>query len=266
MSDWLDVAGKKVIVTGGSSGIGASIIDELLGQGVVVANFDLQPGKVAHENLHYFQTDISDRKQVEENVAKVEEALGQIDGLVNNAGINVPRLLVDEEDPHGPFELSDAVFDKMLVINQKGLFLMTQAVARTMVKNQAGVIINMSSECGLEGSEGQSPYAATKAAVNSFTRSWSKELGKQGIRVVGIAPGIMEETGLRTEAYETALAYTRGITVEDLRKNYDKTTTIPLGRSGKLSEVADLVCYYLSDRSSYITGVTTNVAGGKTRG
>ena len=76
----------------------------------------------------------------------------------------------------------------------------------------------------------------------------------------------MEETGLRTEAYETALAYTRGITVEELRKNYDKTTTIPLGRSGKLSEVADLVCYYLSDRSSYITGVTTNVAGGKTRG
>lgn len=266
MSDWLDVAGKKVIVTGGSSGIGASIIEELLGQGVIVANFDLQPGKMIHDNLYYFKTDISDRQQVEENVAKVVEELGQIDGLVNNAGINVPRLLVDEENPHSPFELSDDVFDKMMAINQKGLFLMTQAAARTMMERHEGVIINMSSECGLEGSEGQSPYAATKAAVNSFTRSWSKELGKQGIRVVGIAPGIMEETGLRTEAYETALAYTRGITVEELRKNYDKTTTIPLGRSGKLSEVADLVCYYLSDRSSYITGVTTNVAGGKTRG
>lgn len=266
MSDWLDVAGKKVIVTGGSSGIGASIIDELLEQGVVVANFDLQPGKVVHENLYYFQTDISERQQVEENVSKVVKEFGQIDGLVNNAGINVPRLLVDEENPHGQFELSDEVFDKMMAINQKGLFLMTQAVARAMMPRHEGVIINMSSECGLEGSEGQSPYAATKAAVNSFTRSWSKELGKQGIRVVGIAPGIMEETGLRTEAYETALAYTRGITVDELRKNYDKTTTIPLGRSGKLSEVADLVCYYLSDRSSYITGVTTNVAGGKTRG
>lgn len=98
MSDWLDVAGKKVIVTGGSSGIGASIIDELLEQGVVVANFDLQPGKVVHENLYYFQTDISDRQQVEENVTKVIEEFGQIDGLVNNAGINVPRLLVDEEN------------------------------------------------------------------------------------------------------------------------------------------------------------------------
>lgn len=266
MSDWLNVSGKKVIVTGGSSGIGASIIDELLEQGVVVVNFDLRPGKVEHDRLYYFQTDISDRKQVEKNVAAVIEKLGKIDGLVNNAGINVPGLLVDEADPHGKFELSDSIFDKMIAINQKGLFLMTQAVARTMLKTHEGVIINMSSESGLEGSEGQSPYAATKAAVNSFTRSWSKELGKQGIRVVGIAPGIMEETGLRTEAYETALAYTRGITVEELRKNYDKTTTIPLGRSGKLSEVADLVCYYLSDRSSYITGVTTNVAGGKTRG
>lgn len=107
---------------------------------------------------------------------------------------------------------------------------------------------------------------ATKAALNSYTRSWAKELGKSNVRVVGIAPGIMEETGLRTPAYEEALAYTRGTTVEKLREGYTKTSTIPLGRSGKLTEVADLVCYYLSDRSSYITGVTTNVAGGKTRG
>ena len=89
----------------------------------------------------------------------------------------------------------------------------------------------MSSESGLEGSEGQSVYAATKNAVNSLTRSWAKELGKQGVRVVGVAPGIMEATGLRTIAYESALAYTRGITVDDLRAGYSKTSTIPLGRS-----------------------------------
>jgi sorbitol-6-phosphate 2-dehydrogenase len=124
----------------------------------------------------------------------------------------------------------------------------------------------MSSESGLEGSEGQSAYAATKAAVNSYTRSWAKELGKKGIRVIGIAPGIMEETGLRTLAYEEALAYTRGKTVEELRAGYSQTSTIPLGRSGKLAEVADLVAYFLSERSSYISGVTVNVAGGKTRG
>lgn len=143
---------------------------------------------------------------------------------------------------------------------------MTQAVSRILVAKGEGVIINMSSESGLEGSEGQSAYAATKAAVNSFTRSWAKELGKSNVRVIGIAPGIMEETGLRTLSYEEALAYTRGITIEELRAGYAKTSTIPLGRSGKLKEVADLVSYYLSDRSSYITGVTTNVAGGKTRG
>ena len=76
----------------------------------------------------------------------------------------------------------------------------------------------------------------------------------------------MEATGLRTLAYEEALAYTRGKTVEELRAGYSSTSTTPLGRSGRLTEVADLVAYYLSDRASYITGVTTNVAGGKTRG
>ena len=108
--------------------------------------------------------------------------------------------------------------------------------------------------------------AATKNAVNSFTRSWSKELGRYNVRVVGVAPGILEATGLRTLAYEEALSYTRGITVEDLRKGYKNTKTTPLGRSGKLTEVANLVLFLASDRASYIHGVTYNVAGGKTRG
>lgn len=102
--------------------------------------------------------------------------------------------------------------------------------------------------------------------MNSLTRSWAKELGKLGIRVVGVAPGILEATGLRTISYETALAYTRGITVDELRAGYSKTSTTPLGRSGKLTEVADLVCYLASEKASYIHGVTYNVAGGKTRG
>ena len=79
----------------------------------------------------------------------------------------------------------------------KGVYLCAQAVARDMVARKEGVIINMSSECGLEGSEGQSIYAATKAAVNALTRSWAKELGKHNVRVVGVAPGILEATGLR---------------------------------------------------------------------
>lgn len=266
MTDWLGIAGKTVIVTGGSSGIGQSIVEALLAQGVQVANFDIKNNELTHENLLFVSVDVSNRQAVEEGVAKVVKRFGTVDGLVNNAGINIPRLLVDRKEAHSQYELSDEIFDKMIAINQKGLYLMSQAVGRILVEKHQGVIINMASEAGLEGSEGQSCYAATKAAVYSFTRSWAKELGKSGVRVVGIAPGIMEETGLRTLAYEEALAYTRDITVETLRAGYAKTSTIPLGRSGKLSEVADLVCYYLSDRSSYITGVTTNVAGGKTRG
>ncbi|MBV7390657.1 SDR family oxidoreductase [Enterococcus alishanensis] len=266
MENWLAIENKIIIVTGGSSGIGEVIVEELLDVGAKVANFDLNDNQKKHDNLLFLQTDVSSKENVEQAVAKVVERFGTVDGLVNNAGINIPRLLVDSKEPNSMFELTEENFDKMVSINQKSLFLVSQAVGRILVAKKDGVIINMSSESGLEGSEGQSIYAATKAAANSLTRSWAKELGKSNIRVVGIAPGIMEATGLRTIAYEEALAYTRGITVEDLRAGYSKTTTIPLGRSGKLKEVADLVCFYLSNRASYITGVTTNIAGGKTRG
>lgn len=266
MSDWLKISGKVVVVTGGSSGIGKAIVVSLLEQNVNVINLDVQPGDLVDEKLLFIQTDVTNWEQVENAIKKGIEKFGTLDGVVNNAGINIPRLLIDPQNPHGEYELSDGIFDKMVAINQKGLFLVAQTVGRILVEKKEGAIINMSSECGLEGSEGQSCYAATKAAVNGFTRSWAKELGKYHVRVVGIAPGIMEETGLRTLAYETALSYTRGISVEQLRKGYSNTSATPMGRSGKLTEVADLVSYYLSDRSSYITGVTTNVAGGKTRG
>ena len=264
--NWLGIKDKVYIVTGGSSGIGSAVIDELLNNGAKVANFDITDNEKNHMNLLFVKTDVTSRANVEDSVSKVIENFGTIDGVVNNAGINVPRLLVDPADAQGQYELSDDIFDKMIAINQKGVYLVAQTVGRFLVEKKEGVIINMGSESGLEGSEGQSPYAATKAAVYSYTRSWAKELGKHNVRVVGVAPGILEETGLRTLAYEEALAYTRNITVDKLREGYSSTSTTPLGRSGKLSEVADFVSYLLSDRASYITGVTLNIAGGKTRG
>lgn len=266
MVDWLGIEGKTVVVTGASSGIGKAIVDELLDLGVNVANFDIADNGETHDNLLFQKVDVTSREQVEAAVAATVERFGTIDAVVNNAGINVPRLLVDPEKPHGEYELDDTIFEKITMINQKGLYLVSQAVGRILVDKKDGVIINMASEAGLEGSEGQSAYAATKAAVYSYTRSWAKELGKHGVRVVGVAPGIMEATGLRTLAYEEALGYTRGKTVKQIRAGYASTSTTPLGRSGKLSEVADLVAYLISKRSSYITGVTINVAGGKTRG
>ena len=268
MNNWLNLEGKTVIVTGGASGIGYATVEEFIKDGANVTVCDINPTapefKGAKEGqILYVPTDVTSRESVKNMVAKAVETFGHLDVLVNNAGINIPRLLVDEA---GQYELDDGVWDKVMNVNVKGLFYCSQEAARVMLKQGYGVIVNMSSECGLEGSEGQSVYAASKGAVNALTRSWAKELGKHGIRVVGIAPGILEATGLRTISYETALAYTRGITVDQLRAGYSKTGTTPLGRSGKLSEVASTVAFMASEQASYIHGVTLNVAGGKTRG
>ncbi|AEG41301.1 SDR family oxidoreductase [Lactobacillus kefiranofaciens] len=266
MNDWLNLEDKVYIVTGGSSGIGAAIVKELLGHGAKVVDADLNEPKEANENLTFCHTDVTNRKDVETTVESTISELGRIDGVVNNAGINLPRLLVDDKKPESQYEMTEQDWAKMFAVNVKSVMLMSQAVGRHLVSQKHGVIVNMSSEAGLEGSQGQSIYSATKGAINGFTRSWAKELGKFNVRVAGVAPGIMEATGLRTPSYENALAYTRNITVDQLRAGYKSTTTTPMGRSGHLYEVADLVSYLLSERASYITGVTINVAGGKSRG
>jgi sorbitol-6-phosphate 2-dehydrogenase len=210
----------------------------------------------------FYKTDISKPESNQELVERVNGEYGTIDVLVNNAGVLIPRLLVD---PAGNEEIEPNSVDKMVSVNLKGSLYCTQAVVRHMIRTEnEGVIINMASESGLEGSRGQSVYAATKAALYSFSRSWAKELGEHGIRVVGVAPGILEKTGLRDEEYERSLAYSRGMTVEELRQNY-KEVSVPLGRVGELDEVADVVCFLASDMASYITGTVINISGGKSR-
>jgi sorbitol-6-phosphate 2-dehydrogenase len=269
---WLNLEGKVAIVTGGACGIGRAVCDGLAEVGVivVVADVNAEGARLAVEELKdkfggnhiSTETDVTDKASIDDMVTATFDAFGKIDILVNNAGILIPRLLVD---PAGKEELTEEIWEKMVSINQKGYFLCAQAVARIMIKSgRGGVIINMTSESGLEGSQGQSVYAATKAAIYSLTRSWAKELGKHRIRVAGIAPGIVEVTALRSEEYERALSYTRGITVEQLREKYEKAS-IPLGRSGKLSEVANTICFLASERAGYIHGTVINVSGGKSR-
>ncbi|MFH1718463.1 MAG: sorbitol-6-phosphate dehydrogenase subunit [Planctomycetota bacterium] len=270
---WLNLEGKVAIVTGGACGIGRACCEGLAEVGVKVAVADVDaPGaeKAAASLKDRFggehistTTDVTSKASVDAMIRATLDAFGQIDIMVNNAGILIPRLLVD---PAGKEELTEQIWEKTVSINQKGYFLCAQAAARVMISSgRGGVIVNMTSESGLEGSEGQSIYAATKAAIYSLTRSWAKELGKHNIRVVGIAPGIVEATALRSEEYERALAYTRGITVEKLREKYEQIS-IPLGRSGKLSEVANTVCFLASQRAGYIHGTVVNVSGGKSRG
>jgi len=268
----IDLKGKTGIVTGGASGIGKAVAEKLLQAGatVVISDINEKQGLAVEEefrakygNVLFIRADVTNRKDIDGMVSEAKRNYGRIDFLVNNAGINIPRLLVD---PAGKEEITEEIFDKMIAVNQKGAVFCAQAVAREMIKdNVKGVIVNVSSESGLEGSEGQSIYAATKAALYSFTRSWAKELGKYGIRVAGIAPGILEPTALRTPEYERALAYTRGITVEQLRQSYEKVS-IPLGRVGTLEEVANVVAFLISDLASYITGTVINISGGKSRG
>lgn len=262
---WLGIENKVAIVTGAASGIGLHVAHSLKKAGAKVVMADLNVETGLKEEGHYLvQCDISKRESAAHLIDKTVEVFGTVDILVNNAGVNLPRLLVDERGERPEYEISEKDFDFMVDINQKGTFLCSQAAARIMIKKKSGVIVNVASEAGQEGSAGQSVYSATKAAVIAFTRAWAKELGKFGVRVVGIAPGILEETGLRTDAYNEALAYTRGTTVSGLNTDYSKS--IPLGREGKLDEVADLVAYLASDRSSYITGTTINISGGKSRG
>ncbi|MBV7392122.1 SDR family NAD(P)-dependent oxidoreductase [Enterococcus sp. ALS3] len=263
---WLALNGRVIIVTGGSSGIGQSIVENLLVNEAIVINFDLKENSaIQDENYFFYPTDVSNKKQVDQQVNQVFDKFRRIDGLVNNAGIALPGMLVNP-DGSGKHQLTEEMFDRSIDVNQKSVFLMSQAVASKMIKNKSGVIINMSTESAHEGSIGQGFYVGTKGAINSMTVTWSKELGKHNIRVLAVAPGIMEETALRSAAYEETLAFVRGTTVEKLRQNYQKATSIPLGRAGKLSEVAEVVSFYLSDHASYVSGIITNIAGGKSRG
>lgn len=262
---WLGLEDHVVVVTGGASGIGKHVAQSLAAAGAKVAIVDMnvETGKI-QDGAYCVQCNVADRNSVQAMADTVVEKFGRIDALVNNAGINMPRLLVDVAGERPEYELNDESFGKMFDVNVKGVFLCAQACAKQMLKQGGGVIINMSSESGKEGSQGQSAYSVTKGAVDSFTRSWAKELGKYHIRVLACAPGIMEATGLRSSAYNDALAYTRGCKPEELSTDYSKV--IPMGRDGKLDEVGDLVAFLASDRASYIAGTTVNISGGKSRG
>jgi sorbitol-6-phosphate 2-dehydrogenase len=270
--NWTNLTEKNVAITGGACGIGLAVAKGFaeVGANVILADFAEEQGAEAIEKISslgsgeavFVRCDVTSKADVENMVTTAVDRFGRLDVLVNNAGINVPRLLVD---PTGKEELTEEIWDKVFAVNVKGQFLCAQAAARAMLAGgKGGVLINMSSESGMEGSEGQSVYAATKAANQNLTRSWAKELGNKGIRVVGVAPGIMEATSMRSDTYEESLAYTRGISVEELRSK--DGSSIPLGRSGKLSEVSDLVVFLASDRASYLHGTTVNISGGKSRG
>lgn len=263
---WMDLDGKVVIVTGGSMGIGSHIVETLVKNNAKVVIADMAPCDQyeGNENVMYVQTNVTKMDSVDMMVQKVVDKFGRIDALVNNAGVNRPRMLVDYYNGDPYYENDEDDFDFMFNVNVKGVMFCAQAVARVMIKQKSGVILNMSSEAGMEGSKCQNIYSATKGAVNSFTLSWAKELGQFNIRVVAVAPGINEPTPMGNPEHVKELAYVRGQVADNVATDYQKV--IPLGRVGLLDEIADHVVYLLSDHASYITGTISNITGGKSRG
>ncbi|HLS29961.1 MAG TPA: 3-oxoacyl-[acyl-carrier-protein] reductase [Flavobacteriaceae bacterium] len=240
--------GKNAIVTGGSRGIGKSIVKVFAEQGANVAFTYNSSVKEAHQiekeyegtgvKVKAYQSNAADFDAAQKLIADVLEEFSSIDILVNNAGITKDNLLM---------RMSEEDFDKVVQVNLKSVFNMTKAVQRTMLKQRNGSIINMASVVGVKGNAGQSNYAASKAGIIGFSKSIALELGSRSIRTNVVAPGFIE-TEMTAELDEK--------TVDGWRK------AIPLKRGGTPEDVANLCVFLGSDLSSYITGQVLNVDGG----
>ena len=244
----MHLGGKVAIVTGASRGIGRAIAIKFAQAGAkVVINF-AGNHTAAEEVLESItglkgeallvQGDVSKAADVDNLVKQTVERFGRIDILVNNAGITRDNLLMrmKEED-----------WDSVINTNLKGVFHCTKAVAKIMMKQRQGKIINLTSVVGVTGNAGQANYAAAKAGVIGFTKSMAKELASRNINVNAIAPGFIatDMTQGLSDQVKTAMA-----------------ASIPLARLGQPDNVGDAALFLASDFSSYITGQTLHVDGG----
>ncbi|NBG89106.1 3-oxoacyl-[acyl-carrier-protein] reductase [Isachenkonia alkalipeptolytica] len=240
--------GKNALVTGGSRGIGKAIALELARQGANVAiNFTSNEERalevVKEIEGHGVKAvsikgNVTETADVEAMIRTFNENFDTLDVLVNNAGVTKDNLLIrmKEED-----------WDGVMDVNLKGVFLTTKAVARKMMKQKKGKIINLSSVVGVMGNPGQGNYCASKAGVIGFTKSIAKELGGKNISVNAIAPGFIE-----TDMTEVLSDKAR----EEMLRN------VPLKRPGKPEDVARLVSFLSSEDADYITGQVIHVDGG----
>ena len=240
--------GKTAIVTGATRGIGKGVALKLAEQGANVAFTYVSSEEKALalekelQNLGVqakaYKSDASVMADAEAFVKDVLENFDSIDVLVNNAGITKDNLLM---------RMSEEDFDRVLEVNLKSIFNMTKAVQRTMLKQRAGSIVNMTSVVGVKGNAGQANYAASKAGVIGFTKSVALELGSRNIRCNAIAPGFIE-TEMTEKLGDEVIANWR--------------SSIPLKRGGSPEDVANATLFLASDLSAYVTGQTLHVCGG----
>jgi 3-oxoacyl-[acyl-carrier protein] reductase len=241
------LAGRTAVVTGGTRGIGLAIARALAedGASVVVSGRDAGRLESAVKEVETLgasalgvAADQSKREDCDRLVDAAKERFGRIDVLVNNAGITRDQLLV---------RMKDDDWDQVLDTNLRGVFLMTRAVAKSMMRQKSGRIINIASTAGAMGNPGQVNYSAAKAGVIGFTKAAARELAHWNILVNAVAPGLIETdmaAAIPAEAREALLQQ------------------VPLKRVGAAREVAEMVRFLAGDGAAYVTGQTIHVNGG----
>ena len=244
----MNFTGKTAVVTGGSRGLGRAVCLELAAGGANVvlcyagnenaANETAAACEALGAKVLAVRCDVADSAQVKALMDEALKVFGRIDILVNNAGITRDGLLM---------MMKETDFDAVISTNLKGVFLCMKAVARQMIKQRYGRIVNLSSVVGLRGNAGQVNYAASKAGVIGMTKSLAKELASRGVTVNAVAPGCMETdmTAAMPEAAKTATL-----------------AAIPMGRMGAAEDVAKAVAFLASEEAGYITGQVVAVDGG----
>ena len=240
-----ELEGKVAIVTGGSRGIGLAIAESLADAGAKIAVIGRNGERAKEaaaalpgEGHRGFACDVADSTQVSHTVAAVQEGLGSIDILINNAGLTRDNILL---------RMKDEEFDEVIAANLKGAFNFTRAVTRGMMKKRDGVILNIASVVGLVGDAGQTNYAASKAGMIGMSKSLAQEVASRNITVNCVAPGFIDTP------------MTEGLSDE---QKQNLTARIPAGRLGEPADVASACVFLASDEASYVTGQTLHVNGG----
>jgi 2-hydroxycyclohexanecarboxyl-CoA dehydrogenase len=244
------MATRVVVVTGGGRGIGRAIALGFAAQRRAVGVLDLQPGTVAEEIVDgggraiNVRADVTDLASMRAAIAQVEDQLGPIGVLVNNAGWDKLDRFLESDPP---------LWDKLIAINYKGALNTTRAVLERMAGRGAGRIVSIASDAGRVGSSGEAVYSGCKAAIIGFSKALAREVAKDGITVNCVCPG-PTDTALLAEV----MAGTGEKVLHGMRR------AIPMGRLGQPEDVVGAVCFLASDAAAFVTGQVLSVSGGLT--
>ncbi|MGM0164478.1 SDR family NAD(P)-dependent oxidoreductase [Enterococcus sp. DIV1059_2] len=248
--------GKVIVITGGSSGMGAAMAKDFVNRGARVAIFDLDETKgteLVEEvgyNLAYYKVDVTSKIEITEAMDQVEKIFGPLTTLVNSAGVSkiVPFL-----------ESSEELWDSTINVNLKATFLCCQIAIERMQKYGGGEILNMSSLSGKKASSWQTVYCASKFGVQGLTQSIAKEFADQNIRVNSMCPGIVYTEMWENLKYEYARK--RKLDPEKVMDYFKEN--IPMHRLVDMQDVINTAVFLLSEQSSYLTGQSINLVGGE---